>query len=98
MWTFEEIAQLFRVKLRTVYEWRRAGQFNVVVRRTGRFSVQMLVAPDEVHRLFNAKFAVPGDGSPAARIYGERIRRRRLAGLAASAKRWGKLKEQSSKS
>ena len=95
MWTFQELADLFRVKLRTIHDWHRAGLFNVVVRRTGRFSVEVLVTSDEVLRLFNAKFGVPGDGSLSARIYDERVRRRRIAGLAASAKRWGKVKKHS---
>jgi hypothetical protein len=93
MFTLEELAELFRVQLRTIYAWRRAGLFDVVVRRTGRFSVKVLVMPDEALRLFNIKYHVPGDGSEASRIYEERVRRRRIAGLAAAAKRWGKLKE-----
>jgi phage terminase Nu1 subunit (DNA packaging protein) len=95
MFTFEELAELFGVQLRTIYAWRRAGLFDVVVRRTGRFSVKVLVMPDEALRLFKLKFATPGDGSETSRIYEERVRRRRVAGLAAAAKRWGKLKEHS---
>jgi phage terminase Nu1 subunit (DNA packaging protein) len=93
MFNLEELAELFGVQLRTIYAWRRAGLFDVVVRRTGRFSVKVLVMPDEALRLFNIKYHVPGDGSEASRIYEERVRRRRIAGLAAAAKRWGKLKE-----
>jgi hypothetical protein len=97
MFTLAELAELFQVQRRTIRAWRRGGLFDVVLRRTGRFSVQVLVTPAEALRLFNTKFAVPGDGSPTARVYAERIRRRRLAGLAAAAARWGKLKEQNSK-
>src|SRR5262245_16247666 len=92
--TLDEVAKICGVKRRTVYAWLREGQFSVVLRRTGRFSVQVLVTADELLRLVNKKFGVPGDGSPAAQIWEERVRRRRIAGLAASAKRSGKLRKQ----
>lgn len=84
VFTLDELAELCMVARSTVMLWKRSGRLQVKVRLTGS-GYDLFVTPDEALRMWRWKFATPGDGSEADRVYQERLRQRRAGGLARQA-------------
>lgn len=57
LYTYQEIADLFRVRIRTVRNWAYTKQFKVYrYRRVGPFTWEAVVKEDEVKLLMDKKF------------------------------------------
>lgn len=59
-YTYEEIAEIFKVEVETVRNWKHAGHFKIIgYRRLGRWRKEAVVDADEVKKLIYKKYAEP---------------------------------------
>jgi hypothetical protein len=80
LFTLQEVAEIFGVKYTTVRRWLKEKQFEIRIEKIGAKGLRTWVMPDELVRLFNSKYCIPGDGSPADKIYQWKYRKNSLGG------------------
>ncbi len=59
LYTYEDIAKLFEVRVSTVRKWKQAGEFKIVgYRRLGKWAKKAIVSEEQVKLLIKTKYAI----------------------------------------
>lgn len=98
MWTFDEIAELFRVSKQQVRNWiEKENIIEFRLHRIGAWKVKPVVTTDQVLKLLDIKRPAYGCGSEAEHLFNIERAAKSRAGLAASAARLARLKAETAK-